>query len=644
MKADALDYLAAAGVVSPFDRHFARFLEELGGRRSAEIALAAAMASSLTRQGHVCADLRGLGGMSLDQAPDFGSFPEYHKWTAELSGSRVVGAEGDFKPLILDGAGRLYLYRYWQYQDKLVRGILERIDGSGPYTPAEYKEQLDVLFPGMSPGEVDWQKISAFIAASKRFCVISGGPGTGKTTTVAKILALLVGRARRDSGKCRVALAAPTGKAAARLQEAISSVKQAPVIASQPSSIRDLIPESASTIHRLLGTRRGAPYFRFNEENRLPFDIVVVDEASMVDLALMSKLVQALPVHARLILLGDKDQLASVEAGAVLGDICNTGERIGYSDAFIDACEAVCECRPGSEYRSGKSSDCVVELQKSYRFTSTTGIGELSRAIRDRDSGRAISVLKSGGFADLDWRETPPARYLGAAIRSEVIKGFRDYLMKAAGLQYHHGVEQAAALDDLFESLGRFRILCALREGPYGETTLNSMVESILAEEGLIGKGLWYGGRPVIVRRNDYNLGLYNGDVGICLPDIATGGSAPRVFFPGSSGEYRSFHLSRLPQHETVYAMTIHKSQGSEFDDVLVILPDVESPVLSRALVYTGITRARKRVSLLGPEQVLRRVIDKPAQRLSGLSDALWGTREVVKGGEESNAGIITHP
>ena len=475
---------------------------------------------------------------------------------------------------------------------------------------AALKDGLARLFPEDGQEETDWQKVAAFTSVMKRFCVISGGPGTGKTFTVAKILALLLEQPGAE--KIRIALAAPTGKAAARLQEAIKNSKEK---LNCREEIKKLIPEEASTIHRLLGSVPDSPYFRHNAENPLSAEVVVVDEASMVDLALLSKLAQAVPSTARLILLGDKDQLASVEAGAVLGDICDTGKVHGYSQNFCDALkksageDVAC---PAEGIDGAGIRDSIVQLLRSYRFGAVSGIGEVSRAVNEGDGVRAMELMKSGSYGDIQWKELPRTEALPAVLKDRIIEGFSAYLKET----------DPAKAFDLFN---RFRILCALREGPHGVHYMNLLIEQILKDEGLIKReGRWYAGRPVMITRNDYNLRLFNGDVGITLPDPKLGNEL-RVFFPAPDGSMRTFPPLRLPDHETVYAMTVHKSQGSEFDQVLFLMPDRSVPVLTRELVYTAITRAKEKVEVWGKEEVFKGAISRRIERISGLREALWG-------------------
>ena len=602
--------IGCQGLFSDLDIQLGRFMAKLSGGENPEIALAAAMASHYQGEGNICLELSSVADKALleDGTGDF-VFPELKKWQSTLEKSSVVGRPGDFKPLILDGS-RLYLYRYWDYEMKLANILKARTAGDWEkIDEAALKDGLARLFPKDGQEETDWQKVAAFTSVMKKFCVISGGPGTGKTFTVAKILALLLEQPGAE--KIRIALAAPTGKAAARLQEAIKNSKEK---LNCSEEVKKLISEDASTIHRLLGSVPGSPYFRHNAENPLSAEVVVVDEASMVDLALLSKLAQAVPATARLILLGDKDQLASVEAGAVLGDICDTGKIHGYSQNFCDALkksageEVACPTEGGDGSGIG---DSIVQLLRSYRFGAVSGIGEVSRAVNEGDGIRAMDLMKSDSYADIQWKELPRVEGLPAVLKDRIIEGFSGYLREP---------DPAKA----FDFFNRFRILCALREGPHGVHYINLLVEQILKDEGLIKRdGRWYPGRPVMITRNDYNLRLFNGDVGITLPDPKLGNEL-RVFFPSPDGSMRTFPPLRLPDHETVYAMTVHKSQGSEFDQVLFLMPDRTAPVLTRELVYTAITRAKEKVEVWGKEEVFKGAISRKIERISGLREALW--------------------
>lgn len=607
-----LNSLREKGIFSSLDVHFARFSARLAGEDNPELFLGAALVSSYRGKGHICLDLSTVAGRPLlteDHVEGAAICPPLATWCEGLKKSPVVGRPGEYRPLILDDRSRLYLYRYFEYQDKLARLILERAcdDGHELDIPL-LREGLGRLFPEDGTQDVNWQKIAAVVALCKRFCVVTGGPGTGKTTTVAKIIALILEQA--GNKRVRIALAGPTGKAASRLKEAIKSAKEG---LNCEDTIKDAIPVEASTIHRLLGSIHGSPYFRYNAQNVLPFDVVIVDEASMVDMALMSKLVQAMPQQARLILLGDKEQLASVEAGAVLGDICDSGTEHGISGAFRSVLKDICghDIGTGPAKEARGISDCIVGLKKSYRFGKDSGIGDASRMVNAGDADACLVIFSNGRYNDIRWMPLPIKDLLPAAIREIVTTGFGDYL-------------KAKDPWEAFKRFERFRILCALRKGPFGVTAINGLTEEILKKAGLIEPDkTWYPGRPVLITRNDYSLGLFNGDMGIVFEDRESN-NEPRVFFPVADGTLRRLHPLRLPEHETVYAMTVHKSQGSEFDKVLFILPDKDYPVLTRELVYTGITRARRRVEIWGIAEIFSAAVSRRTERTSGLREALW--------------------
>lgn len=613
MKSEDIHRLYQEGILSSLDFHFATFMGTLSGNDVPEFTLAAALVSKFTEEGHICLDLSSLEGKPLVIAKDGNEWvicPKLSTWRAILEASPVVGAPGDYRPLILDDKARLYLYRYWEYEKKLADVIRSRVDNRVEEIDIpRLREGLDRLFPeGQEPG-INWQKVAAITAVMKNVCVISGGPGTGKTTLVTKILSLLVEQAKTDT--LRVALVAPTGKAAARLQEAVRNAKKELWC---PAEIKEAIPEDAFTIHRLLGTIPYSPYFRHNAEKQLPIDVVVVDEVSMVSLALMSKFSEAVPLTSRMILLGDKDQLASVEAGAVLGDICDTGRGHCFSREYAQTLKRITQGEIAvttTDEHEPNIQDCIVPLQKSFRFGRDSGIGELSQAVKEGDSGRALTLLKSGKYKDITWSVLPPPNALPGALKDTVKKGFAPYLEASdpeAGLHF-------------FE---RFRILCVVREGPYGVSAVNLLVEEILKKENLINPGRrWYPGRPIMIVRNDYQLKLFNGDVGIIFPD-PEGENELRAFFPAADGTLRKYPPIRLPEHETVYAMTVHKSQGSEFDEALLLLPDRQVPVLTRELVYTGVTRVKRSIEVWGLEAIFQAAVSRRIERATGLREALW--------------------
>ena len=630
MTHDPLEILRNNHVLGAIDVHFARFLGELSGGRDPEVILGAALVSRATSAGDICLDLRAFADSNL-LAEETGrpaiDCPRLGQWERRLLESAIVGGPGDHRPLILDDHHRLYLYRYWRYERDLAEAITRRIRSgraAEPVDPERLRTGLERIFPPSSQTGVDWQKIAALMVVLKPFCVITGGPGTGKTSTVAAILALLL--EQRPARKPRIFLAAPTGKAAARLGEAMRSLQ---ATMSLPEPIRSQLPTEAVTIHRLLRSIPGTPSFRHDASNPLAADAVIIDEASMVDLALMAKLVRALDDRTQLVLIGDKDQLASVEAGAVLGDLCDRSRRRhGYSE---DLCRIIKTftgeaIQPADGCGSGGAGlrDCIVELRQSYRFTPTGGIGALSRHVKKGDALQVLSLLQD----DTD----PSVRWMPISSPAQLHRQLAGAVATHAG-KYLTTPDPQRAL----ETFNRFGLLCAVNSGPCGVEAINRLVERWLSDNGLIrlvqpGGGPWYAGRPVMITRNDYHLGLFNGDIGLTLP--GSPGVDPQdpeparlfVHFQDAAHQgLRPIPPYRLSDHQTVYAMTVHKSQGSEFDTVHLVLPQHESMVLTRELIYTAITRAREEVVIWGPEHVLTGAVGRKIERSSGLRDALWG-------------------
>ncbi len=604
--------MQAEGSFSAISENFAGFISRLAGSSAPSLCLVVKLLCEAVKNGHVCLDLNAVAqgdfqasvGLPRDLLPD-GSLTA---WQEQLLATKVVGAPGAFRPLILDAANRLYLYRYWAYEQTLARGILERSVGFKVAGLAVLTRQLSHYFESDDREAADWQKAAAVLAATRSFCVISGGPGTGKTTTVVKILALLLEMAA--DRPLSIALAAPTGKAAARLKTAITKAKgELPCT----PEILAKIPEDVRTLHRLLGTVRHSPSFRHHAGNPLTYDVVVVDEASMVDLPMMAKLVLALPRDARLILLGDKNQLASVEAGAVLGDICQTGAETGYSQQMQATLGPLLGLNAGI-YTAGRETgpaDSLVNLRKNYRFGATSGIGRLSEAVNAGRDQEALAILDDPATGDVIWLECPAEQRLREALKPMVLEGFTPYL-------------EAASAAEAFARFNRFLVLCVLRNGPFGVSSITLLAEQILAEQGLINPvSRWYKGRPIMITANDYNLGLFNGDTGLLWPDDSPARQL-RAYFPDPNGQLRSLAPSRLPAHDTVFSSTVHKSQGSEFERVLLLLPSHDTRALTRELIYTGITRAKTAVEIWGRREVFSLALQRRVQRTSGLRDAIW--------------------
>ncbi len=597
-----LEGLLAAGHFSRLDAELARTVCRLAGDDDPLLALGVAETSRTTAAGSVCTNLRRLGGREVDLEIDteepVPSWPDAESWIAALGSSPAVGDGSDFNPLVLDGAGRLYLHRYWSFQHRLAREVLARF-AARPADDGEVdSKDLERLFPAATDPEIDplgrgvaGQREAARIAVGGLLTAISGGPGSGKTTTVARMLALLVERAlARGEAPPRIALLAPTGKAAARLAESIRrSVDPdgADGISSERRAL-DCIPRAAATIHRALGWNpRGSGRMRFDIDNPLPADVVVVDECSMVDLALLARLVEAVPRRARLILVGDRNQLASVEAGAAFGDIC--------SGAVPEAAGA-----PRSAL-SGR----VAQLEHSFRFGA--GIGDLAAAINSGNPRRALEVLDDPQRPQVRLvDEGDPERRVARAVELAV-RSFSPLLERR---------EPA----DRLQELRRFRLLAAHRRGRDGVERLAAEVESsLLRRSGIAPAQRWYSGRPVMILRNDYELEVYNGDDGVAVVDEDDRAS---LWLDSAQGA-RRVAAARLPEHETAYATTVHKAQGSELEEVAVLLPRRSSPVLSRELLYTAVTRARREVVLLASREQVAEAVATPVRRSSGLCDEL---------------------
>ena len=561
-----------AGVLDASDVHVARRLAALAHDDDPLVALAVAFVVRAVRAGSVCVDLATVVDEDLDLP-----WPELDGWSAALVSSPLVTSETPTLRVLEHGGRRLlYLDRYWREEEQVHADLVGRPAASAAPDEQWLSAALDRVFPG--PG-YDEQRAAARVALTHETTVLTGGPGTGKTTTVAALLALCAEQAERaGEPRLRIALAAPTGKAAARLQQAVEDeVSKLPAAdGARLAGVR------AVTLHRLLGSRPDtSSRFRHHRDNRLPHDVVVVDETSMVSLTMMARLLEAVRPGSRLVLVGDPFQLASVEAGAVLADLVETVRE---------------------QTRIG-----VAALLTSHRFGES--IGALAEAVRVGDADTAIALLEAGGehieLIDVD-----------------------DPAPKVRGLVAPHAVSilRAAEIGDAelaLDLLDAQRLLCAHREGPHGVRHWNNLVERWLAEE--TGEPLWstwYAGRPLLVTANDYGLGVYNGDTGVAVRPAVGAARALRAAVAGSSGRL-DLATSRLGQVETMHALTIHKSQGSQAREVVVILPPPESRLLTRELFYTAITRARERVVVVGSPADVRAAIERRAVRATGLRQRL---------------------
>ncbi|EEC7124223.1 exodeoxyribonuclease V subunit alpha [Salmonella enterica] len=587
-------------LLRPIDAQFAL---TVAGNDDPAVTLAAALLSHDAGEGHVCLPLSRL--MLTEEAHPLlvawiSETATPIDWKKRLLASAAVSCGDSPAPLILCG-DRLYLNRMW-CNERTVARFFNEVNQAIDVDEAQLSRILDALFP--TTDEVNWQKVAAAVALTRRISVISGGPGTGKTTTVAKLLAALIQMA--DGERCRIRLAAPTGKAAARLTESLgAALRQLPLTDAQ----KKRIPEDASTLHRLLGAQPGSQRLRHHAGNPLHLDVLVVDEASMIDLPMMSRLIDALPPHGRVIFLGDRDQLASVEAGAVLGDICAyvnagfTAERARQLSRLTG-----CAIPAGAGTHAASLRDSLCLLQKSYRFGSDSGIGKLAAAINCGDRS-AIQAVFQQGFSDIEKRTLQSSDDY-AGMLDEALAGYGRYLRL---------LHEKATPEAILQAFNEYQLLCALREGPFGVGGLNDRIEQAMVQQRKIHRhphSRWYEGRPVMIARNDSALGLFNGDIGIALDR----GQGLRVWFAMPDGAIKSVQPSRLPEHDTTWAMTVHKSQGSEFDHAALILPSQRSPVVTRELVYTAVTRARRRLSLYADERILAGAIVTRTERRSGLA------------------------
>ncbi|MGE8333859.1 exodeoxyribonuclease V subunit alpha [Pseudomonas laurylsulfatiphila] len=648
------------GWLRALDKAFVAFLHELAPEDDPLVLLAAALTSHQLGHGHVCLDLFETlkepdfalslppegdvqGGAMLLPSQLLGSLDGAH-WCKVLAASNLVALAADSRdnvrdrPLVLSGK-RLYLRRYWAYERRIDLSLRERLT-EHESTPNDLLQRLTGLFGPARPGEViDWQKLACALATRSAFSIVTGGPGTGKTTTVVRLLALLQAPAVEAGMPLRIRLAAPTGKAAARLTESISQQVRTLKVS---EAIREKIPSDVTTVHRLLGSRPGTRHFRHHAGNRLPLDVLVVDEASMIDLEMMANLLDALPAHARLVLLGDKDQLASVEAGAVLGDLCRDAEAGWYSPQTRQWLEAV---SGESLQASGLQEDTqgahplaqqVVMLRHSRRFGEGSGIGQLARWVNQQQPEEARKLLSARSHDDvyglsLKGEQDRTLERLLLEGHGEAPQGYRHYLtlLRKQRPPLDSPLEDSRWTNwarEVLQAFDAFQLLCAVRKGPWGVEGLNQRVTDALLRARLIDSDQqWYEGRPVLMTRNDYGLGLMNGDIGIALKlpeQEGHGKQVLRVAFPRNDGQggVRFVLPSRLNDVETVYAMTVHKSQGSEFAHTALILPDALNPVLTKELIYTGITRAKDWFTLIESRPgVFEEAVKRRVKRLSGL-------------------------
>ncbi len=636
MTLEELKQLDGEDAFSPIDLVFAEFLLRRARSESPELFCAAALASYCVRAGNSCCDLNLYAGRRFPDPsdPEPGGeeprvlLPGLDEWLSALRA--LPGAVIEHypetvhptAPLVLDRAHRLYLNRYFLYELSLADAIRRRC--AAEQTPPDLAPgRLVALSPyfrkAAAEPDIDFQQSAVFLACSGNFSIITGGPGTGKTTVAAALLALEL---ERNPG-LEIALCAPTGKAQARLRDSvtqgIAGLACAPEIRERLSTI------PCGTIHSLLSPLPGTTQFRHNEKNPLRADLIVVDEASMVSLPLMAKLLRAVRPEAKIVLLGDKDQLASVDAGAVLADLCACGSRNVMRECAAEAFQRQTSWTFPVVSDSLPLSGCIAELVKNHRSANAPNISSISAAIRNIASPEDLQSITARvaecDTPDFHTRKLPRGGFGGALFQrisepcirfpgEETLHAFREL----RGLADRGG---EAAMRSAFELIGRFRILCALRNGPYGTLAVNAALRAHLRMSEPFAAGL-----PLMIVRNHPETGLYNGDIGLVWRSDS---GVLRVYFPDSHtpGVFRSFLPVELPEHEAVFAMTVHKSQGSGFQNVLIILPDHDTPVLTRELLYTALTRAEERVELWADRAVIAMSLERLTIRQSGLADRL---------------------
>ena len=607
-----LHALHKGGHLRTLDHALAQSLRRLDRDTPDAVLAAAALASLAVAKGH--AGVRLGAADALVEAEI--AWPDADAWTRQLAASRWVDTPDDatavadpHAPLVLEG-GLLYLRRYREYERALALG-LQRI-ATQP-VPEAGIEPLALLFARLFPQAThdDRQARAAALALRHALLLVTGGPGTGKTTTTARLLVLLVAQAlHAGRASPRIALAAPTGRAAERMAESVRQAVQALAAMGVDADLLAALPTSGTTLHRLLGTIPDSPRFRHDGDNPLPFDVVVVDEASMIDLPLMAKLVDAVASGTRLVLLGDPDQLPSVEAGDVLAAILGAvgeGDAMERGDVDVlrpllgDGDKTSVLAQEGGEARF---PGIRVHLQRGWRQSEALDLAPLAAAVREGDADAALGQLRAGTLSNVHFHE-------GLADPLE--------LQRDALLAHFRALGHAATPADALAQSTRLRLLTAVREGPQGARTLNARIERLLAEGGGAGRAPQghFQGQLLIVTENSYRHRLFNGDIGVCMRDAA---GTLVAWFPGDdAGHPRAFHPAALPAHESAFAMTVHKAQGSEFDTVWLLLPARGNRVLSRELVYTGITRARRALHVAGSEAVIREALARHAGRWSGL-------------------------
>ncbi|MBN1498590.1 MAG: exodeoxyribonuclease V subunit alpha [Spirochaetes bacterium] len=613
------------GIFKPVDINLAEYLIGKSADKSKQIYLSIMLTSNALCKGSLCYDFSISNESDGIETAIKQNIPDITELEKLFFRSRIIGKPGEYLPLIYENQ-KLYFQKYYQYE-KILAEKLKSIAAAIPEINLELlRKNADKLFTN-GESEPDFQKIAAVNSCINSLSFISGGPGTGKTTTVVKILLLLIEQLLNKNIEPRIALTAPTGKAAAHLHNsvitALENIKQwyPPV-----DEYRNFIPGKSFTLHRLLGSIKNSAFFKYNSRNKMPYNIIIIDETSMTDIALMYKFITALSDKMHVIFLGDKDQLASVQAGSVLGDICAfPAENI--SEKILTNYNSIME----TEFKTPVSADCgsihknIIFLTKSHRFSDTSGIGKYASLIRDRQTDEIQQLILSNAEKNVMFTSVPIRKN-----HQDYIKENQEMLHKTVFtenlLNGYVKYFESKTVDEAFMLFKKFKILCAVKKGLFGTEIINEYIEKILHENRKINtKKQFYHLKPVIIQTNDYSLNLFNGDIGITFRDEATG--LLKVYFEDNRNnvlQYRTYNPLQLKNYETVFAMTIHKSQGSEYEDILMVIPPDDIPVLTSELIYTGITRAKNRIVIFANEDIFLKACSRKVKRMSGLNRKIY--------------------